>query len=159
MTQWKEVRFFQYIFWVPSLLPFCDFATSLEGGCIAVFLYPMTSIAAFFFSPLAVTDRKGVDAERVYLLPPLFHLSLFLSRKSEVRYVAWSSAEGKIENRSTVEGRQGQGFSDFVGVCRKRTHDCTLLTVLTLRNLESLLSEFWASILLGKIKYFSIIEV
>ena len=32
--------FLKNSFWVPSLLPFCDFASSLGGGNIAVFLYP-----------------------------------------------------------------------------------------------------------------------
>ena len=40
------------LFWVPSLLPFCDFAGFLEGGSIAVFLYPMASIAASPFFPV-----------------------------------------------------------------------------------------------------------
>ena len=112
MSQWKEVRFFLICFWLASLLLFCYLASSIEGEIIAIFLYPMASIAASFCSLVVVTDREGVDAERVYLPPTLFprfpnfhfscRTSILLVEKLSIFLELRYTAQGAYINSSPV---------------------------------------------------------
>ena len=106
---------------------------------------------ACFSSTLLVTDQERVGAESLFASPafpcfPSCHFSYLI-----VKSVSWQrdSGEGKVlVDRSTVRVSQRPGFSNVLGVCRKRTHYHTLLTVLYMRDLESLLSKFLTCILL-----------
>ena len=135
----------------PPSLP--RLASSLEGGSIASFLYPMVSIAACFSSLLVVTDRERVDADGVYWLPPIFPRfpSFHFSYLVRVKSVSLQGGSGEREHACGSVSRRGEtrkGFFRCLNVCQKRTYDHILLTVLFLRGLESLLSMFRTSILL-----------